>query len=1112
MVRRAYVVPIDGSHFDLVASQVQGLYEENPFSFLFIGPTGFYTRQIADRVAQNIGKALNRNAFLVINQYITELLLRCNYDAEVLDRDFYTIYISKIIDELYEDTRKNEENYNSERLLLLRTLSKSNNIVQYIVEIFEKLWELELYGDRVQTSQQYALVECLMNEESTFAQIIREVLAKMKEVAQQLRSKTVYDPVSIYNWYIDNAKHVEEHRKYLVLSGFFDIPPLIQKALRELIEKSERVFFFVWQKVADSAFEPLEEIYRFLNENGFEFDYTLCDRKPATTKQLLEGKEIIRVDTENTYFEYQYLVKEVKRLLIEGVDPEDIGVVVPNTAIAQRVMEEFEEAKIPFRYSGQTPLTDSQIVKILLQPLITIENNYKSEDLLALIESPLIPERSLSMDEIEQFFKEYNYFSVNLTPSEMRDKDKRHQAYFEKLDADIEFLRTKLTEVVPEEFDEDEEIDVLKTRSERLEKLENFKLIMESVFKILDEIHEKRKEGTDFFEWYRGFIKSAISKFSNVFDAAGLLKTTTTFRSFWNEMNALAKLIEVLNKLEVYVRKLRESAVVKELRSWDKIFKIFQVLLSTTGYRETFKSANVVDIVDLSTARFVHKKYKFFLEFTDDYYPSMSKINPLLFRTGNERSKIYDTLESSERRTTLLAVIFSKQARLIFPRATNTGEEIVPSKYITEFANNFEEASFTENDIFKELDYEIHRLKASVEQSVVPKPSDFVVGQTYIHEFSHSKISEYLGCPLKFYYSSVVGVSRPVKFAELSRIYRGWVVHRVLKRMFEEPVGLEVREDEVIRLIREEYNSIYSEGIWKYAIPKEMTVKEISGALIPLLDSIYKDKIIIYLGSKSLSPSKVKLNASDHIAEQESGKKSKKNSAKTVVLSSEKTVALEKEFRTVVGKYTILARVDRIDKLQENYLAIDEETPIDRPAYAIIDYKGSKSSVKNACAEQLLLYDYVISNCWQEFSNKEQPADFYLIFLSTKPADDGKYAYEYVKSEVEEFKNYVFKVKPKRSRAVKNADRKFVPVNEFEKWLERLLDEISQGGEFVPVFLDERSRSFITEISADLQDGYELDVPGGSKQTQKCREYMRNCPYEPLCSTFEIYGIKLPKG
>uniref|UniRef100_A0A7C4W2K1 PD-(D/E)XK nuclease family protein n=1 Tax=Fervidobacterium thailandense TaxID=1008305 RepID=A0A7C4W2K1_9BACT len=1091
MVRRAYVVPIDGSHFDLVAYQAQQLYEKNPLDFLFIGPTGFYTRQIAERVAQNIGKSLNRNAFLVINQYITELLLRCNYDAEVLDRDFYTIYISRIIDELYENARRNEESYGSERLLLLKTLSKSNTIVQYIVEIFEKLWELELYGERRQTSEQYALVECLMNEESTFAQIIREVLAKMKEAAQQLRSKTVYDPVSIYNWYIENAKHVEQPRKYLVLSGFFDIPPLVQKALRELIKKSEEVFFFVWQKVLDSAFEPLEEIYRFLDENGFEFDYTLCNKKYATTKQLLETKKIIRVDTENTYFEYQYLVKEVKRLLIEGTEPEDIGVVVPNSIIAQRVMEEFDEAKIPFRYSGQISLIDSQIVKILLQPLVTIENNYRSEDLLALIESPLVPERSLSMDEIEQFFKEYNYFSVSLTPSEMRDKDKRYQAYFEKLDADIEFLRTKLTEVTAEELDEDEEIDVLSLRSERLEKLENFKLVMESVFRILDEIHEKRKEGADFFEWYRGFIKSAISKFSHAFDAVNSLKTTATFRSFWNEMNAFVKFIEVLNKLEMYVRKLKESEIVKELKSWDKIFKIFQVLLSTSGYRETFKSANVVDIVDLSTARFVYKKYKFFVEFTDDYYPSISKINPLIFRTGNERSKIYDTLESTERRSTLLAIIFSKQAKLIFPRATSTGEEIVASKYITEFANSLEEAVFTENDIFKELDYEIRKLRTSVEQNVSLKPSDFIVGSTNIYEFSHSKISEYLSCPLKFYYSSVVGISRPAKFSDLSRINRGLVVHRVLKKMFDGRVLFEVLEDDVRRFTQEAYDSVYSQGIWKYSIPREMTVKEIVKELVPLLNLIYKDKIILRLGYKSLSPANVE-------------------STESGVLSSERVIALEKEFRKVIGNYTILARVDRIDRLQNNYSALDEKTPVDRPAYAIIDYKSSENSIKNAFVEQLLLYDYVIShqNQISEVS-QENVADYYLIFLATKPSN-GRYAYEYVKSEIGELKSYVFKVKRKREKAGKNAERKFVPIAEFENWLIKVLENISQKGDFVPIFLDYRSRSFISEISADLQDGYEIDVPAGSKRTQKCRKYMGRCSYEPLCSMFETYGIKLP--
>ncbi|MFN3327506.1 MAG: hypothetical protein ACK40U_01390, partial [Fervidobacterium pennivorans] len=85
--RIAYVVPVDRNHFQFVANQISEIYEDAPLNFLFIGPSGFYVRQIADNVARRVNKTINRDAFRVINQYVTEILRLNNYDAEVFDRD-----------------------------------------------------------------------------------------------------------------------------------------------------------------------------------------------------------------------------------------------------------------------------------------------------------------------------------------------------------------------------------------------------------------------------------------------------------------------------------------------------------------------------------------------------------------------------------------------------------------------------------------------------------------------------------------------------------------------------------------------------------------------------------------------------------------------------------------------------------------------------------------------------------------------------------------------------------------------------------------------------------------------------------------------------------------
>jgi len=491
-----------------VSRAIERYYLENPLDFLFIGPTGFYTRQVADLVARNIKKTLNRDAFRVVNQYITEMLKFHNYNAEVLDRDFYTIYIKYLIDQINQDYEKQRESVpaGDAKLVILRTLSKSNTIISYIVEIFEKLWELELYGDTsdLVLSGQYALIKNILEEDAeqgdVFTEIVREILTEMNKVAGQLRSTNVYDPMSVYRWYVENAANVEQSRKYVIFSGFFDLPPLMQKSFKSLINKSENAIFFVWQKVDDPAFNQLDDVYRFLIDNGFTLDYSLCQKREASFEEVLKGRNISKVDVQNQHAQYSYLIKAVKQLILSGESPDNIAVIAPNSAIASRVMEEFDDALIPYRSSGKYQLVESQIVKILLQPMQAIEDDFNSEDLLAIIESPLVPERTLTMDEVEDFFRRYGYFSIRVNQSKMKDESTRYQLFLEQLVKDIEDLERRKTEELIED-------DVYLSSIEQLEKLKSFKMIMDQLFDILDDIIESRAKKVSFFDWYRNFVK-----------------------------------------------------------------------------------------------------------------------------------------------------------------------------------------------------------------------------------------------------------------------------------------------------------------------------------------------------------------------------------------------------------------------------------------------------------------------------------------------------------------------------------------------------------------------------------------------------------------------------
>lgn len=1079
-MRVAKVVPLDRAHFETITDQIAKIYLDDPLDFLFIGPTGFYVRQVADRLAQRLGCTINRDAFRVINQYVTEVLRLNRYDALVLDRDFYTIYISKVIDELYEEERSGDSP-NQERLQLLRTLSKSTTVVSYLVEIFERLWEFELYGGDSVPPGPYSFLEGLVRDTSAFASIVVDVLKSVQRHVGEMLKGGVFDPLSVYRWYIDEARFVEGERRNLVLSGFLDVPPLLRKVFVEMFKKSVNVTFYVWQKVGDRAFEELEEVYEFLAESGFRFDYSLCNRASTSLESVLSNVSVTGVVVDNTHTEYRYVVKRTKDLLLNDTSPDDVAIIVPNGEVARIVIDELEEAKVPYRYAGTFPVTESRVVKTLLQPLKTIEDGFRSEDLLALIESPLVPERDLTMDEVEELFKEYDYFSVRVGPSDLMNPQLVRDAYFRRLDADISKLQTEYAKSEIEE-------DVLAATLDRLERLKKFKRIVESAIAILVDALENRSNGTNFFEWYKKFILNAVVRLEKPLQTQRLGNDTSAILS--NEVAAFARFTDVLTKLEGYVAYLRDSKSQREVRSWSRLYKLLQVLLGTTGFREVHRSANVVEIMDPAMARFVTKRYKLFVDFTDDHYPSLGAVNPLYYHADAQRSRLFDLLERNERRNVVMSILLSEVSELIFPRATNAGDTLVSSKYLAEFATEMTTWVPEVNEFYTDVDHKVYVLRHVARIKTRMTARDFAVGRTLLSEFSHSKLASYLKCPLRFYYENYLGVAKNARVSLNHDVADGIIVHRVLRRFFERHIGFELSIDELAKLIREEYAAVHGEGVFSYTVPRELKVNEVVRHLAPLLEEFVKSKKIATVGAQSLTVGVQKENQD------------------ALALVSDEIVGLERNFTTKFGDYQITVRVDRIDRIQRNVSLGDPDQNGD-PAFAIVDYKYS-SSTDNSQIEQLLLYDFALESL--ERGEPIAEGDRFLVFLATK-GREGRYGYTYLKRIKRPGFSDTLAIPAKEAGKRGITGHVYVDADLFRNWLKDILDSVAQRGDFTPIFVEDEPRNFHAHIGPHLPEDFELQIPEGSKRVGQCRSKARNgpegCPYERVCSFFEIYGAKL---
>ncbi len=162
-MKKAYLLDLKNDHFEKVANFIYPFYEENPLDFLFIAPSGFYTKQIAERIASKTNSTINRNAFTVINQYITELLRFYEPDAIILDRDFLKVYLENEIIDLIESEKKDEEFSQ-----YLNVISNSQKSVEYLLDIFEKKWEISRVQDEkvVSSSEEYKILDNSINVES----------------------------------------------------------------------------------------------------------------------------------------------------------------------------------------------------------------------------------------------------------------------------------------------------------------------------------------------------------------------------------------------------------------------------------------------------------------------------------------------------------------------------------------------------------------------------------------------------------------------------------------------------------------------------------------------------------------------------------------------------------------------------------------------------------------------------------------------------------------------------------------------------------------------------------------------------------------------------------
>jgi ATP-dependent helicase/nuclease subunit B len=492
-----------------------------------------------------------------------------------------------------------------------------------------------------------------------------------------------------------------------------------------------------------------------------------------------------------------------------------------------------------------------------------------------------------------------------------------------------------------------------------------------------------------------------------------------------------------------------------------------------------------VEIMSLEDSRFVKKRYKYFINFTEDNYPSI-KVNPFLFSLDDQGISMSKLSEKISRRNLFISMIFAENIVFTYARAQLNGDPIVPSPYEKEMRQSFKNVCYSEKFLFKKgnLPKDPENIFSDAEATIyyilngkkeflqskhhtdierlkkeITNPGWQLYKNTDLGRLSHTKITTYVDCPFK-YYLGIEGRLNGDK--DFEKFFDGLIKHRVMKEIFSKYKNYEVMSQKILNEeeLKEEIKNII-EDVWEeytddflhtYEAIKDVESEIITEDILESIEDIHRKYVHFKKG--------IDLTYSQVIATE-----------------------LEVNSKINIGNFhdvDLTSRIDRVDLLNGNYsYFLDEfDDQLLPGAYSIMDYKRSK----NFQSEQLLIYYLTLLNN-EEWKNKLANTDVYLKFQVVSKKKDHKNS------------NFIKIQKGKIIYKKHKARAKYVSfdINEFYRWLEKVFQNINKSN-FTPIAVKERQiRRFLEE----MHDKY-----NNAKTGEKYYD-CSSCQFRSLCELMQ---------
>lgn len=736
----------------------------NPFDYTFIGSQGEFVKFVADLAAKKIG-AVNRSAFKTIDQFAVENVKRQS-SLVFADKPLKLIILSSVIEEMASKNLDIPEELKSEAEMINR---KST---------VEKLLSLL---DDIKT---YMKEEEFKEPESFRDMFIAGVFTRFKEKMSLMKLFDTYDAYKL----IADEK-VKVGGKYLFVDGFYDFTPVVGKFFKAVISSFDHVFITVTTgRIFESGTSTIMDVLK---------DFEFVEIRKSFLGQgiarglFLEKGEGIKIHSfSKPSDEVEWICKKVKSLLLEGHSSNDFEIVVKseNSDYVKNIENKFEEYSINISYLGKKRLSGNTAVQKAMLPIRVASSGYPQDLLISMVMAGF-------GGEIGEF--PLIYSKAHLERGPMKLSHKLRLEDWEKRLENFEKYLEKIKNI------DDEEAEKIKLDAENL----------------LRSIQKARATVKNLFEFLKKFENAKNSRdYSEIFEAT---IEKVKINAFEEDLKALEKFKALIWEMEGILN----FAGMNEIDLKDYRYYL-ELQIKEAEYIPSFKYESV-KISDVLTSRFNFKKIKIFVDFTEGNYP---EFRPNYFYNAIEEERHFGNKMlkrlSDDKLDLYTAMAHAQEVYLTFPEASENGVGIIPSIYLEEIREKFEDISKPESYPYMSLQEGIisyskwarwNGRDELIERNFgvsIAKARDMKVrdkmGLSYCRELSQKPISFYRyytydTCPLRYFFAYVMELSRPVVYdLDLNSIECGTVYHDSLKKLVE--YGIEnlktLSEDEFISRVQ----------------------------------------------------------------------------------------------------------------------------------------------------------------------------------------------------------------------------------------------------------------------------------------------------------------------